>query len=72
MRMNINEFVYVRLSKFGLCKVQELGLEGCIPDPDAYGWTKMQMWELMRYFGPFMHLGGDMPFQNNEIRIGDA
>lgn len=73
-KFNINQFVRVRLSDFGraihrrewdafpYCSYQP-------PHEDENGWSRWQMWDLMRTFGPHLFNGAvELPFAT-EIEI---
>lgn len=36
---------------------------------DAEGWSEWQLWEVMELFGPHIHLGCHMPFENCTIQF---
>jgi hypothetical protein len=66
MLFNINDNVQVQLTERGsdifgshLVSINPTTLDG---------WTTFQMWDLMRIFGPHMHMGTITPFKTN-IRI---
>lgn len=70
---NINETVLVRLNDHGREIVREsdakwselyprLRGHSTLPEEDADGWSKWQLWHLMKTFGPHMFAGAPNPF----------
>lgn len=69
---NINDYVWVRLTQTGKLihrrRYDELRREVPslpkyrAPLPDAAGYTRWQMWELMQTFGPHISMAADPPF----------
>ncbi len=73
MKFNVNNYVRVRLTEVGkkiLLKEYEEDKK-FYPDltyryePDAEGFVKFQMWDLMQIFGVHMGNGCDIPFETN-------
>ncbi len=64
MKINLNDKVRVKLTAHG-----DIALsmdEYAVDKPDADGNLEMQLWELMRVFGPFMFHGNpNLPFETN-------
>jgi hypothetical protein len=65
MDFNVNEYVHVRLTPHGRAVYEanhamllaSMGIPHAklpyrAPEEDAEGWSKWQLWELMREFGP--------------------
>lgn len=77
MEMNINEYVYVRLTKAGLKTYTkhytDLGIAP--PKLTQFGWnltsqySRFQLWELMNIFGPAVYHGSESQFMDNIIRF---
>lgn len=75
--MNINDYVYVRLTEHGeqqwnenWKRVDPLGVPTCIRKSAYVGkeWYRFQMHELMHTFGKSCYNGSNtLPFVNNEI-----
>ena len=65
--MNINEYVYVKLSAKG----KEIA-DACEPY-DFYkldnGWTAWQLWMLIKTFGEHVNIGNDTVFEDNQIHF---
>jgi len=70
---NANGYVYVRLNNIGrnnlIKKAFELRKKNPgftdvyeLPNEDADGWSKWQLWSLMENFGCMMGMGGIPPF----------
>jgi len=78
--VNINDHVWVRLTPIGRAihvkDHRELQLAypnndiPYTPPKEINGWSRFQLWSLMRQFGPFCYLGADLPFET-EIRFTD-
>ena len=78
MKLNINEYVKVKLTDKGraIHKKQYEELFASCPElmnyrpprEDADGWSKWQLWDLMQRFGPHISLGVEVPFET-EIEI---
>lgn len=78
MEFNINDTVKVKLNDFGraihrdnwLASQRVIWERGVIgfpyrePIEDDEGYSKWQMWDLMKQFGSHMYLGGMMPFDS--------
>jgi hypothetical protein len=85
MLFNVNDTVRVKLTDYGRAMHRanhdghnagraRRGLPPIAylrPKEDADGWSKWQLWELMREFGPHVGLGRDVPFATT-IEIPDA
>jgi len=61
MKFNVNNYVTVKISDRGreLIKESKVWL---YKEPDENGYIKLQMWDLMKEFGPYIYLGCIMPF----------
>jgi len=79
MRFNMNNYVKVKLTPYGLSilKQQHDELESQSPkigpfkppSVDADGWTQLQAWSLIQIFGPHISIGmNNVPFET-EIEI---
>lgn len=69
--LNINERVSVRFTEEGEA-VWIAFHEGKPPEmeiPDKQGWRRCQLWHLFETFGPHIHMGCQVPFVENEIRL---
>lgn len=69
---NVNHYVGVILTEKGIARMREkhekrnelLGLqEPFYVQQDEEGYTKFQLWDLMRTFGDLFATGEDMPFK---------
>lgn len=76
---NVNDYVLVKLNEIGRDILRELDAErnrrypdfdwgSSLPEEDEEGWSKWQLWELMKKFGPHITLGRRTPFET-AIRI---
>lgn len=80
MKFNVNEYVKVRLTDYGLSILEQDWNEIRAQAPslgpwkppaiDADGYSKHQLWSLMNHFGPHIGMGMKLPFET-EIIIGD-
>jgi hypothetical protein len=63
---NINHYVFVKLTEQGL----KIAIEKAIPVPpeDQCGWSRWQLWCLMKAFGDHCYNGCEIPFETT-IRI---
>ncbi|QDV34028.1 hypothetical protein [Tautonia plasticadhaerens] len=61
--INLNEEVRVRLKPDGIRLYCEHYEFRCVPQIDADGWTRIQLWRLMMIFGSHVCLAGDPPFE---------
>ena len=78
---NVNSYVWIKLTKLGLRKLKERHNEiykQCPsvvklppPEPDADGFCKLQLWDVMTICGPCGSNGANIPFETN-IRINDS
>lgn len=61
--VNINDNVYVRLTARG----RSILLENAqpVPVPDADGYTRWQLWDLMQTFGKYLFNGSIVPFETD-------
>ena len=69
---NMNDYVRVQLNesgkkiirdKFASLKTRFPKFPGDgLPNEDADGWSRWQLWDLMRTFGPYISLGAENPF----------
>ena len=73
MEMNINEYVWVKLTEAGEeaynKHFKNLGIEPPPLKKTRDGWLKFQMWRLIQYFGSQCYLGGKGPFKGNILRF---
>lgn len=86
MQNSMNDFVKVKLTDHGkdifyhqfddlnmFIKVQGgKPIEPRMPEVDADGYTRIQLWELMKIFGPHIGMGLPSPFENNVIVIEEG
>jgi len=68
MKINIDGRIRVRLTPHG----QELISKHYATynvhwQPSADGWYKLQLWELMGIFGPYLYVGCIIPFEDAAI-----
>lgn len=70
MKFNVNNYVKVKLTKRGKEIMEEEGVMSK-PKPDAEGFSKFQMWELMQIFGNYVYNGCEIPFEM-EIEIMES
>ena len=80
--MNINESVTIKLNETGMeiLRAEHADLKSAFPslhdfveieaDEDGLYPKKMQLWSVMRTFGPYISLGTNPPF-STEIEISD-
>jgi len=73
LKINLNEDVSVQLNERGReIYVKYFRARRLKPPPlkkEAGGWCAFHIWELMRIFGPELHMGLPIPFVGNIIRI---
>jgi hypothetical protein len=62
--MNINEWVWVRLTEDGLRHHRPTEYEDV-----GNGWSRFQMWDLMATYGRHLHLGSGPLFEKNEVHF---
>lgn len=78
MNINLNEYVKVKLTDYGLAVhydswyYKEIHIRARfpykLPRVDEQGYSKFQLWDLMSIFGSVMYLGNpNVPFEDNEI-----
>ncbi len=86
MTINLNEFVKVKLKDHGKAifyhQFDDLNMfinvqggktiEPRMPEVDADGYTSIQLWELMKIFGPHIGMGMPTPFENNAVVIEEG
>jgi len=78
---NINDFVWVKLTAYGITELKRQNNELSdklkysmsdysfkLPEKDEDGYYKFQLWYLMQTFGPFMYNGCRIPFET-DIKI---
>lgn len=76
MKFNVNQYVKVRLTDYGrkIHKEDHDKLNSLFGDPnweyhkvqeDENGWSKWQLWDLMRAFGKHCYNGCKPPFDTN-------
>lgn len=84
--VNINEYVKVKFTEMGrqiwyddmVALNKQIGKEVVTPqypEVDSEGYSKVQLWELMRLYGPYMRIGGTVehntfPFHTEIILKG--
>jgi hypothetical protein len=78
MKFNINEYVRVKLTPEGrAAHAADFAADSTKfgfahpytpPQEDAEGWSRWQLWVLMKEFGPHIYLGGPAMFET-EIDI---
>lgn len=80
--LNVNHYVFVRLTDFGR-QVERKNHEklfagyppGLCPfspkEEDPEGWSRWQLWDLMKEFGSVISMAGPVPFETT-IRIDEA
>lgn len=64
--MNINEYCYVKLTKYG----KEIAEKESVFSVKilGFGWSEWQLWTLMNTFGKYHYMGNvHTCFENNEI-----
>lgn len=76
MLFNVNHYVRLRLTDEGR-RIHRANYDGLMsgmpshvrdtipyvpPETDAEGWSKFQMWDAMRIFGPWMAMTARNPF----------
>lgn len=85
MKINLNDEVKVKLTEVGVQRLAELhyelnedvkrrngkGLGHFVLRLDQDGYYKTQLWALCDKFSPFMKLGSESAFKDNEIIIKD-
>ncbi len=71
MNINLNEYVKVKLTKYGELMYDNYMSSKKYPISlrfDEQGYSKFQLWDLMNIFGSVMYLGNpNVPFEGNEI-----
>ena len=75
IEFNVNDPVQVRLTERGReieraswAAVPGIGVPLPCAEEDADGWSRWQLWDLMRMFGQHMYNGCQVPFETT-IRI---
>ena len=68
-KFNLNDEVWVKLNDKGkeiylhsFDDVPEQFRRVTLPEEDAEGYSKFQMWVFMQVFGPHINMGFDLPF----------
>lgn len=78
--INVNADVYIRLNPRRLPEILDFwhkkwnfakDVEAILGKPDTEGYYKVQLWEVMQYFGPVMKTCGESPFYTS-IRIDES
>lgn len=73
--MNINDYVYVRLTKLGVDTLVESWAGSDYPIVSSRelggGWFKFQLHDLMHTFGPKTFIGQPNMFVRNEVLFED-
>lgn len=69
MKFNVNNYVKVKLTERGKAIMKK---EGVLREykADKDGFSKWQLWELMRVFGNYLFNGCEIPFEM-EIEISE-
>ena len=69
LEFNANQAVKVKLTEHGNRVMRDWYADRVynMPEEDEYGYTRVQMWHLMRIFGEHMSLGADPVFDMNII-----
>ena len=74
---NVNEYVRVKLTERGKKCLREnydklaqawggkLTFQFRLPEEDADGWSRWQMWSLMQDLGPHISIGSEPPFETS-------
>jgi hypothetical protein len=65
--VNLNCYVYVRLTDAGRVDLSSQGIDAPIEDPNGYG--RWQLWQLMHAFGSRLFLGCHAPFDEMTIKL---
>jgi hypothetical protein len=65
--VNLNCYVYVRLTDAGRVALSSQGIDAPIEDPNGYG--KWQLWQLMYAFGSHLFNGCRAPFDGMTIKL---
>jgi hypothetical protein len=65
--VNLNCYVYVRLTDAGRVVLSSQGIDAPIEDPNGYG--KWQLWQLMYAFGSHLSHGCRAPFDGMTIKL---
>lgn len=75
-KFNVNHHVWVKLTDHGreihrqYWEPYSRGIY-VAPRASADGWSRFQMHDVMRVFGPHMVMGGDLPFETEIILASD-
>ena len=70
---NVNYWVKVKVSEYGIKCLKDdherlqLPYDFKTPKVDGEGFSKFQLWDLMMRFGPYILLGGRIPFETDII-----
>jgi hypothetical protein len=62
MKFNINDKVRIKVTGYG-CEILEHKDLAWLEKPDEDGWSEWQLWVVMETFGPYIHLGREVPFE---------
>ena len=65
--VNVNCYVYVRLTDAGRVALISKGIDAPAEDPDGYG--RWQLWHLMHVFGSHLFNGCRVPFVGMTIKL---
>jgi len=66
MKVNINNYVKVKLTNYGLNILKSKHKEFEQLKTDKEGYTEFQLWELMNIFGAYMYLSSvNLPFEHD-------
>lgn len=85
-KVNLNEYVKVKLNDFGKDiyyrqydeineKIKSLGgkpIESTMPEVDAEGYTRFQIWQFMNLYGEYMTMSGKPVLETLDIIICDG
>lgn len=70
MKININENINVRLTPQGQELIRKhYATYNVTWHPNADGWYKFQLWDLMNIFGPHLYAGCRVPFEDCDIYL---
>lgn len=67
MKININTQAKVKLTEKGLA----IASKSAFINIETDGTITTELWVLMKIFGPYIHMGADIPFEKNIIELVD-
>lgn len=67
--INLNDRVTVRLTRAGCDFIRSIDGYRIEDDTDFDGTLTLQLWQIMKLFGPRMEIGGIVMFLRNEISV---